>query len=95
MMFVRGGEESRQPSVESFNYSVITVTVNAVTLLHRNNERFVPGTSMSALGPGDPTCPCINATALLIGLSTLSVIPNRTDVTDRHSNLGPTDLQIG
>ena len=51
--------------------------------------------SLSPGGPGDPTCPCINATALLIGLSSLSVIPNRTDVTDFHSNLVPTDLQIG
>ena len=50
---------------------------------------------LSTGGPGDPTCPCINATALLIGLSSLSVIPNRTDVTDFHSNLVPTDLQIG
>ena len=50
---------------------------------------------LSPGGPGDPSCSCINATALLVGLSTLSVIPNRTDVTDRHSNLGPTDLQIG
>ena len=30
---------------------------------------------LSTGGPGDPTCPCINATALLIGLSSLSVIP--------------------
>ena len=35
---------------------------------------------MSALGAGDPTCPCINATALLIGLSTLSVIPGQRSV---------------
>ena len=27
--------------------------------------------------PGDPTCPCINATALLVGLSGLSVIPGQ------------------
>ena len=43
---------------------------------------------MSALGPGDRTCPGINATALLLGLSALHVIPGQQSLTDRHSNLG-------